>query len=95
MSNWRPRWRCRATNRHWSRLRWNAEYGPCGDEGFAAFHKLLVAQGLPPPKDGEPPPEPPAPDPVQLARVQKLSADAELSDARAQHQRADAETKHP
>ncbi|AIC11263.1 portal protein [Xylella fastidiosa] len=65
-----------------------------GEEVLAAFHKLLVAQGLLPPKDGEPPPEPPAPDPVQLARVKKLSADAELSDARAQHQRADAAQQH-
>ncbi|WP_419669938.1 hypothetical protein [Xylella fastidiosa] len=52
--------------------------------------KLLVSQGVLPPKEGDKPPEPPQPNPMQLAQLKKVTADAGLSEARAQHQQAEA-----
>lgn len=63
---------------------------PGMDEVLAAFRKLLVSQGVLPPKEGDKPPEPPQPNPMQLAQLKKVTADAGLSEARAQHQQAEA-----
>ncbi|HHW4685698.1 MAG TPA: portal protein [Xylella sp.] len=51
------------------------------EETLTAFRKLLVGQGLLPPKEGDPPPGPPPPDPMQVAQLKKISADTHLADA--------------
>ncbi len=54
------------------------------------FGNCSVSQGVLPPKEGDKPPEPPQPNPMQLAQLKKVTADAGLSEARAQHQQAEA-----
>jgi hypothetical protein len=52
-----------------------------------ALRRIMVAQGLLEPQEGDPPPQPapqPPPDPRVMAQVQKLNADAERSHAQAQ-----------
>lgn len=50
---------------------------PGSDEMLAAMRKMLVAQGVLEPKEGEPAPEPPQPDPEKIAKATKLAAEAE------------------
>jgi hypothetical protein len=56
---------------------------PGSEEVISAMRKGLVAQGLLPPKDGEPPPQPQPPDP-------RIQADLEYKQAQAQKMQADA-----
>lgn len=56
---------------------------PGMEEIDKALRKSLVAQGLLPPKEGEEPPAPRQPDPMQQAQAQKVAADAIYSEARA------------
>lgn len=57
---------------------------PGADEVTTALRKQLVAQGLMPPKDGDPPPPPQQPDPHMVAMVQKLQSEAVKNHATAQ-----------
>lgn len=61
---------------------------PGMEEIETALRKQLVAQGLLPPKDGEEPPAPPAPDPRAEAQARKLAADAAYTEAKAQNEQA-------
>lgn len=59
---------------------------PGSDELDAAFRKILVAQGVIPPAEGEQPPEPPQPDPKAQADAGKTAAQAQLYSAQAEGQ---------
>lgn len=65
---------------------------PFMEEVDAAMRKMLVAQGLLPPKEGEEPPPPPQPNPMQVAQVEKAQADAAYSQARASEAQVSAQT---
>lgn len=60
------------------------------EEVAKAMRKLLVAQGMLPPQEGEEPPQPPPPDPRVEAQVRKMLADAQKSEASAAKYAADA-----
>ncbi|KRG69129.1 portal protein [Pseudoxanthomonas dokdonensis] len=68
---------------------------PGADEVDSAFRKLLVAQGVMQPKEGEQPPEPQQPDPRMQAESRKAEADAAYSEARAQEAAAKAQVVIP
>jgi hypothetical protein len=60
---------------------------PGSDEVDKALRRIMVAQGLLEPQEGDQPPQPaqqPPPDPLKMAQVQKANADAERSHAQAQ-----------
>lgn len=59
---------------------------PGVEELDAAFRKILVAQGVVQPKDGEEPPAPAQPDPKLMADAQKIIAQAQLYGAQAEGQ---------
>lgn len=70
---------------------------PGAEELDEAFRKILVAQGVMEPKEGEQPPAPqgPPPDPRLEAMVKKLLADADRSAADAEKTRAETATVIP
>lgn len=69
---------------------------PGSEEVDKAMRKLLVAQGLLEPDEGEePPPQQPPPDPRMEAQVKKLLADAEESAANAAKTHAEAQAVVP
>jgi hypothetical protein len=71
---------------------------PGSEEVDKAMRKLLVAQGLLDPEEGEeppPPPQQPPPDPRMEAQVKKLLADAEKSAASAAKTQAEAQAVVP
>lgn len=68
---------------------------PGAEEIDTALRKMLVAQGMLPPKEGEQPPPPPPPDPRMEAQVRKLLADASKSEASAQKTSAEAQAVLP
>lgn len=68
---------------------------PGSEEVTEAVRKMLVQQGLMPPKEGEQPPASPAPDPRLEAMVKKLIADADRSSAEADFKRAQTATVVP
>lgn len=71
---------------------------PGSEEVDKAMRKLLVAQGLLEPEEGEeppPPPQQPPPDPRMEAQVKKLLADAEKSAASAAKTQAEAQAVAP
>jgi hypothetical protein len=71
---------------------------PGSEEVDKAMRKLLVAQGLLDPEEGEeppPPPQQPPPDPRMDAQVKKLLADAEKSAASAAKTQAEAQAVVP
>lgn len=68
---------------------------PGSEEVDTAFRKMLVGQGLLPPKDGEEPPQQPAPDPRMEAMVRKLLAEARGAEAKAAKTEAEAQTVLP
>ncbi|KMM77075.1 hypothetical protein ACP93_02620 [Xanthomonas sp. NCPPB 1128] len=59
---------------------------PGSEELDEAFRKILVEQGVIPPKDGEEPPKPQQPDPKVQAEAGKTAAQAQLAQAQAEGQ---------
>ncbi|XQA72075.1 portal protein [Xanthomonas sacchari] len=59
---------------------------PGADELDEAFRKILVQQGVIPPKEGEQPPQPQQPDPKAQAEAGKTAAQAQLAQAQAEGQ---------
>jgi hypothetical protein len=60
--------------------------GPGLEEFQTAARKVVVQMGLLPPKEGEQPPEPPQPNPKDVADAQNKQASAALSQAKAEGQ---------
>ncbi|WP_396615507.1 portal protein [Lysobacter soli] len=63
---------------------------PGTEEVSTALRKMLVSQGALPPKEGEEPPQPQQPNPIQVAQVRKATAEADESEAKAEKARAEA-----
>lgn len=59
---------------------------PGGEDVDAAFRKMLVAQGVMEPKEGDQPPPPPQPNPKDITDAKKSDAQAQLYGAQAQGQ---------
>lgn len=62
---------------------------PGSEEVTAAMRKILVQQGLMPPKDGDQPPQPPPPDPRIQAAVEKTQSETQRNLADADKTRAE------